>query len=145
MRVLFDTNVILDALLKRRPFFLAAGELMALVEAKKLSGFLSAITPPTILYVARKTMGGGGGRDEIRKLLMLFDVARVDKQILQLALEEDFSDYEDGVIHRSALAVRAQGIVTRNTRDFKNSAIPVYSPEELLAKMDAESRTRRIR
>jgi predicted nucleic acid-binding protein len=131
LRILFDTNVVLDVLLDREPFSTTAAQLFSKVEAGELSGYICATTITTLHYLARKTVGTQRAQEEIRKLLTLFEVAPVNRSVLEGALEAQFTDFEDAVIHEAALQAEAQGIVTRNIADFKGASIPLYSPEEL--------------
>ena len=133
MNVLFDTNVILDVLLEREPHVEAASRLFALVDNGRIRGCICATTATTIYYIAAKSFGGRRARDQIHGLLGLFEVAPVDRPVLDGALDLDFSDYEDAVVHEAARAVGATAIVTRDRDDFAHSAIPVLAPAELLA------------
>lgn len=68
----------------------------------------------------------------VRRLLNLFEVAAADKNVLQKAFTANFTDYEDAVQHECAVAENLDAIITRNTKDYKNSTITVYSPDEFL-------------
>lgn len=72
----------------------------------------------------------------MRTLLSLFEIAAVNRTVLDAALDLDFPDYEDAVLHEAARQVSAQGIVTRNPRHFKKAVLPVYTPEELSIALD---------
>ena len=133
MKVLFDTNVILDVLLEREPHIDAAARLFALVDNGRVNGCICATAATTIYYIAAKSFGARRARDQVHGLLGLFEVAPVGKDVLDGALDIDFSDYEDAVLHEAALAAGATVIVTRDRDDFANSAIPVLDPIELLA------------
>ena len=133
MRILFDTNVILDLLLDRKPHAVAAGRLMSAVERDELAGLLCATSVTTLDYLIARAIGREQARQAIRNLLRVFDVAAVTRAVLEAALEIDLPDYEDAVIHEAARGSEADGIVTRNASDFKGSAIPIFSPEELVA------------
>lgn len=133
MRVLFDTNVILDVLLEREPHVDAASKLFALVDNGRINGAICATTATTIYYIAAKSFGARRARDQIHGLLGLFEVAPVDRDVLDGALDIDFPDYEDAVVHEAARAAAATVIVTRDRDDFTNSAIPAIDPVELLA------------
>ena len=133
MRVLFDTNVILDVLQQREPHVDAASKLFALVDNGRVDGAICATTVTTIYYIAAKTHGARRAREQIQGLLGLFDVAPVDRDVLDGALDRDFADYEDAVIHEAARAVGATVIVTRDRDGFTASAIPALDPVELLA------------
>lgn len=131
MKILFDTNV-LDLLIDRKPFSTIAVQLFSKVEAQEIAGYLSATTVTTIHYLARKVIGPNKAKKEIKKLLTLFNVAAVNRPVLEAALTSKFRDFEDAVLHEAARQVEVQGIVTRNVKDFKQSKIHIYSPEELL-------------
>ena len=131
MKILLDTNVVLDLLMDRLPFANAAAELFSKVEEGAITGYLCGSTVTTVHYLASKAVGAARAQEEIRKLLQLFDVAPVNRQVLESALSSGFSDFEDAVIHRAACHVGAEAIVTRNLKDFKKSRIPVYSSDEM--------------
>lgn len=131
MRILFDTNVVLDVLLDREPFSTTAAQLFSKVETRDLSGYVCATTVTTVHYLASKVVGANRAQEEIRKLLTLFEIAPVNRLVLEAALAAQFTDFEDAVVHEAALHVGAQGIVTRDIPGFKRAKIPVYSPEEL--------------
>jgi predicted nucleic acid-binding protein len=132
VKVLIDTNVVLDVLLDRRPFSDPAGILFSMVEKGELSGFLGATTVTTIFYLATKVIGRPGARKEVSKLLSLFEVAPVTRAVLDAALKSRISDFEDAVLCEAATHVGADAIVTRDAAGFKASSLPVYSPEELI-------------
>lgn len=136
MRILFDTNVLLDLLLDRKPFSESAAELFTKIETGKISGYICATTVTTIHYLAVKAIGADQARREIRKLTSLFEIAPINRAVLEDALEANFEDFEDAVIYEAALHVDAKAIVTRNVRDYGGSAIPVYSPEDMLKVVD---------
>jgi predicted nucleic acid-binding protein len=133
VKVLFDTNVILDVLLEREPHIDAAAKLFALADNGRINGCICATTATTIYYIAAKSFGARRARDQVHGLLGLFEVAPVGKDVLDGALDIDFSDYEDAALHEAARAAGATVIVTRDRDDFANAAIPVLDPIELLA------------
>lgn len=138
MKVLFDTNVVLDVLLDREPHAEAASQLMSLVDKGRIEGVVCATTATTIHYLSAKAVGEKAAADHVRELLAIFDVACVDRDVLNSALDLGFADFEDAVVHESALDAGALAIVTRNGRDFKGSKIPVFDPVELLAAVVAQ-------
>ena len=133
MNVLFDTNVILDVLLEREPHLDAASKLFALVDNGRITGSICATTATTVYSIAAKSFGNRRARDQVHGLLGLFEVAPVGRDVLDSALDIDFSDYEDAVLHEAARAAGATVIVMRDRDDFVNSAIPALDPIELLA------------
>lgn len=141
MRLLFDTNVVLDVMLDREPHVAASAEVLSRAEAGDLTGCLCATTVTTIHYLVTRALGSGGALVEVRKLLSLFEIAPVNRTVLEAALDLGFPDYEDAVLHEAARQVSAQGIVTRNARHFKKSSLPVYTPEELSRALDLRDRS----
>jgi predicted nucleic acid-binding protein len=131
VKILFDTNVVLDVLMDRMPYADAAAELFSQVEEGTIIGYLGATTITTVFYLAAKTVGAARAQAEIRKLLTLFEVAPVNRPVLEAALGVDFKDFEDAVIHEAACHVGADAIVTRNQKDFKKSRIAVYTADEM--------------
>jgi predicted nucleic acid-binding protein len=131
LKILLDTNIVLDLLMDRMPFADAATELFSKVEDGTIIGYLCGTTITTIYYLVAKEVGAPRAQEEIKKLLKLFQVAPVNRQVLESALVADFSDFEDAVIHEAAFHVGAEAIVTRNQKDFKKSRILVYSSEEM--------------
>jgi predicted nucleic acid-binding protein len=130
VKILFDTNVVLDVLMDREPFSGAAAALFAIVEEGMGIGYLCATTLTTVYYLASKTLGAKSAKHAIRKLLALLEVAAVNRPVLETALQARFNDFEDAVVYAAALHVGVDVIVTRNRNDFKTSKIPVYSPLE---------------
>ena len=133
MDVLFDTNAILDVSLEREPHLDAASKLFALVDNGRITGSICATTATTVYYIAAKSFGSRRARDQVHGLLGLFEVAPLDRDVLDGALDIDFFDYEDAVLHEAAPAAGATVIVTRDRDGFASSAIPALDPIELLA------------
>ena len=139
MKILLDTNIVLDLLMDRMPFSDTAVELFSKVEDGTIIGYLCGTTITTVYYLASRTLGAARAQEEIRKLLSLFEVAPVNRLVLESALVVDFNDFEDAVIHEAACHVGADAIVTRNLKDFKKSRIPVYTSEELARVLTAQN------
>lgn len=132
MTILFDTNVVLDVLLKRSPHEQAARWLVDRVETGEIIGILGATTVTTIDYVAGRAIGKEKTRRDLHSLLRLFEVAAVNRAVLEAALESGFADFEDAVLHEAGLRTGADGIVTRDSDGFSTATIPVYTPPELM-------------
>lgn len=137
MRVLFDTDVVLDVLLDRRPHSVAAARLFGGVEAGEISGLLCATTMTTLAYLVGRELDRRRTKKELGKFMSLFEIAAVNRIVLQSALETDFEDFEDAVLHEAGRLAFADGIVTRNIRDFARATLAVYSPHELVAALDS--------
>jgi predicted nucleic acid-binding protein len=138
MRVLLDTDVVLDFLLERTPFAEAAAELFEMIALGTCDGHVAAITPVNIFYIARKTHGGEEARRGVAALLRVVRVCPVDNLILSLALASPIGDYEDAVQHACAVASGLDAIVTRNLGDYENATLPVFSPAAFLTRLKSQ-------
>lgn len=132
MRVLLDTNVVLDFVLQRQPFFIEADQIFLRLRNNKFKGFVSPITPINVFYTTRKEIDKTSAFIAIEELLNLVEISKSNNQIYQNALSINFNDYEDAVQHECAIAENLDAIVTRNPKDFKNALVKVFSPDEFL-------------
>ncbi|MGL4610184.1 MAG: PIN domain-containing protein [Trueperaceae bacterium] len=132
MKVLFDTNVILDVLLQRQPYDVAATKLMAAAELSQISGYLGATTVTTVFYLYTKASSSRDANKAVDKLLKVFGVAPVNHSALQTALSSNFKDYEDAVLHEAGIKAGVDCVVTRNPKDFSKASLNVYKPDDLV-------------
>lgn len=132
MKLLLDTNIVLDLLMDRTPFADAAAELFSKVEDGTVSGCLCATTITTIFYLTAKAVGSAQAQLEVKKLLQLFEIAPVNRTVLESAVGAGFADFEDAVIYQSACHMGAEAIITRNLKDFSKSKLPVHTAEEMV-------------
>ncbi|MFH1851603.1 MAG: PIN domain-containing protein [Candidatus Neomarinimicrobiota bacterium] len=137
MKILFDTNVLLDILLLRKPYHNAAAFLLSQVENGKLEGFLCPTTITTIGYLIMKVKGAAEAKRLIKNLLNIFGLTELKKAVFESACGHKISDFEDAVLHESARLSQLEGIVTRNGKDFKQATQKIYDPEELIAIMNS--------
>jgi predicted nucleic acid-binding protein len=133
LRVLFDVNVVLDVLLKRPDHFSASAQVISLADQKLLRGLLCATTFTTVAYLVTKAAGRAAAQSQLTQLLQTFDIALVDNAVLQDALAAGFGDYEDAVQHAAAQASQCKAIVTRDLSGFRDSRLPVYTPDQFLS------------
>ncbi len=131
MRILFDTNIILDVLLNRKEFVEISANLVGMVENKNIDGYLCATTITTLDYLISKAINRKQAKIEIQKLLTLFNIADVNSIVLKLSINSEFNDFEDAVQYYSGEHSEVEGLVTRNTKDYKNTDLPIYTPDEL--------------
>jgi predicted nucleic acid-binding protein len=137
LRVLVDTNVVLDVLLDRRPFSEAATQVFALVEESKIEGFLCATTVTTVDYLLGQALAPEEARNALQRLLDLFEIAPVNRPVLEQALRSGIPDFEDAVLEQAGLLVAVEAITTRNVKDFRKSTVTVLDPPELLSTVEA--------
>lgn len=132
MRVLVDTNVLLDYLLEREPYGDAAREIIKACQQRKIDGCIAAHSVTNMFYIMRKNFSSKERREILLDICMLFEVVGIDKKRLQRALKnERFDDFEDCLQSECAEAFGADYIVTRNISDYQYSNIPCIRPDGL--------------
>ncbi len=135
MKVLIDANVVLDILCKREGFYEDATRIMKYCEVNKITGVISALTIPNIVYIMRKELDAQKTRDVIEKLQLVFTVADLKADDIKKALSMNFKDFEDALQSACASRIKADYIITRNIRDFANSKVTAIKPTELLERI----------
>jgi len=135
MKVLVDTNIILDVLCNRKDFIEDSLQVFRCCEVGRLTGCISALSVPNILYIMRKGLDESKIKEIIHTLTSIFSVVELRESDLLNALDLDFKDYEDALQSISAKRIGADFIVTRNTKDFTASPVPAVLPGELLKQM----------
>ncbi len=136
MRAILDTNVVLDVLLAREPFARGAVAIFCLAEESRIDAFLCATTITTVDYLLTRSLPVSKARDALRKLIGLFEIATVNRPVIERALESKIHDFEDAVLDEAGQMAGVTAIVTRNTKDFAGSALKVFEPSEFLAQFD---------
>lgn len=132
MKVLIDTNIILDVLCKRPAFYEDSAKIFKLCEVKKISGVISALSIPSIMYILRKELDADKTREILDSLMLIFSVADLKADDLKKAADMRFKDYEDAIQSACATRIKANYIVTRNIKDFSESKVTAIKPAELL-------------
>ncbi|MCL1981742.1 MAG: PIN domain-containing protein [Clostridiales bacterium] len=136
MNVLIDTNVILDVLLRRAPFYEDSARIITLSEKGKLHGFVSASAITDIFYITKKELKSKSSATELlTDLLQTISVASVSGDSIYEALELQWDDFEDSLQYVVGRNILAEYIVTRNTKDFVGGTIKAFNPEDFLNKM----------
>lgn len=133
MKLLIDTNVVLDVLLRREPFFRTAAEVLNLTQRDDVREYVSASAITDIYYIANKQMKDRDDvRDLLKRLLMVVSVAAVSEREIQNALNLAWGDFEDSVQYSVALLNEMDGIVTRNPGDYQEANMRIWLPEQAL-------------
>ena len=133
MKLLIDTNVVLDVLLRREPFFRTAAEVLNLTQRDEVREYVSASAITDIYYIANKQMKDCDAvRDLLKRLLMVVSVVAVSEREIQNALNLAWGDFEDSVQYSVALLNEMDGIVTRNPSDYQEANIRIWLPEQAL-------------
>lgn len=137
-RLFLDTNIVLDLLGEREPFYLPAAKIASLSDRGEIDIVVSALTYSTVYYVLSKFEGKEVAREKVRKFKVLAQTADLTDQIIDKALLSKFNDFEDALQYYCALGQQSNLIITRNGGDFKNSEIPVLGPDEYLKSLLAK-------
>lgn len=133
-RILIDTNVLLDYLLTREPFYEEAKEVVLACTDRKTKGCIAAHSIANMFYILRKDYDAKERREILINLCTIFDVEGIDKAKLLSGLRnEEFIDFEDCLQMECAKAYNSEYIVTRNIDDYKTSEIKAISPKDYLA------------
>jgi len=133
MRVLIDSDVLMDFYLKRHPFAIDAMRIFTAIEQGKVKAFVTPVIVSNVYYLLRKLSTHQKIIKELLKLMQLVDVVHVDKASIVKALNSSFKDFEDALQnYASEQSNEIDVIVTRNTKDFKHSNIAVLAPADFI-------------
>ena len=135
MKILIDTNVILDVLCNRTDFVEDSLKVFKYCEVNQIMGCISAMSVSNIVYIMRKELDSERIKEILTTLTSLFTVVDLREADLLKAADLDFADYEDALQSVCATRVKANYIVTRNIKDFKNSPVPAIKPSELFERI----------
>ncbi len=135
MKILINTNVILDVLCNRKDFVEDSLKIFRYCETAQIDGCISSLSVPNIVYIMRKELDGEKIKEILTTLTSLFTVIDLRETDLLKAADLDFSDYEDALQAVCAARAKTNYIVTRNIRDFTHSPVPAIKPGELLERL----------
>jgi predicted nucleic acid-binding protein len=130
--IFIDADVILDLLCKREPFYESAAELFTLGDKGKLHLATTSLVYANVFYILRKILGIEKAKELLRKLRLIVHVIPIDEKMVDLALNSQFSDFEDGLQYFTARENDIGIILTRNVRDYKEKELLIQTPEEYL-------------
>jgi len=130
--VLIDINILLDVLQMREPFYEASARLLALIETGRVKGYIAAHSITTLFYLIQKDQSSAQARANITSLLQFLEIAPVDQNTIEQALNLDYRDFEDAVQMISALQCKAEYLITRNVADYQPALLPVIQPVDFL-------------
>ncbi len=137
MRAFLDTNVLLDVLAERMPFYEHSSAVWSLAENGTIEGLVSAFSFTTVFYIVRKWGTADVARDALLALREVFAPAGCDATVINRAIDSELGDFEDAVQYFTAIRAEVDCLLTRDPDDFpRRPAIPVLSPREFLAHLD---------
>jgi len=139
VKVLLDTNVILDFALERQLFLQDSEQILQLAEQGQIEGFVSASTMSDLYYIIRKQNGRDWAFEFLRRLVTICQVAAVDQSVIAMALASDMQDFEDAIQYNTAIINQLEAIATRNKQDFPADRIQIFTPTELIQRFPLSS------
>jgi predicted nucleic acid-binding protein len=132
-RILIDTDVILDFFFDRQPFAENASKIFSLCESKKITGFVTPVIISNVYYLLRQSAKHEKVIEKLKLLVSITEIVVMDKEVVTQALNSDFKDFEDALQNYSAeIHKEIDLIITRNTKDFKNSKLAVMTPDNYI-------------
>lgn len=133
-KIFVDTNVVIDLLAKREPFYKEAQDLFTLSDKKEIQLFISSLTFANAYYSIVRHHKEVDAKKYLSKFKVLVTILSLEDKAIELSLASDFKDFEDGLQYFVAMDNEADVILTRNKKDFINSKIPVMTAGEYLNK-----------
>ncbi len=131
-RLFLDTNVVFDLLGEREPFYDSAAKIATLADKDEIDLVVSALTYSTIYYLLSRIENKELVKEKIRKFKVIAETSDLTDKIVDKGLSSKFSDFEDSLQYYCAIRMDCKILITRNGKDFKESEIPVLSPDEYL-------------
>ena len=135
MKVLLDTNIIVDDALERPPFLEASEQVLVLVEQGQVEGYVSASTFSDLYYIIRKVRGREWTLNYLRQLVTFCQVATVERIAITMALSINFRDFEDAIQCSTSVVNQLDAIVTRNPQDFPVTTPRIMTPDQLIQEL----------
>lgn len=131
-RVFIDTNIMLDFLGERKPFYESIAKIATLAEKEKLTMVVSPISFAIVNYFLSKFENPKISREKLRKFKIISEICSLDEQTIEKGLNSSIKDFEDALQYFSATESDCDIILTRNGKDFKKSLLPVMTADEFL-------------
>ena len=131
-KLFLDTNVVIDLLGEREPFYEAVAKIVSLADKGRIQLSVSALTYATVFYILSRFEDKELVKEKIRKFKVISETSDLTDKVLDKGLSSKIRDFEDALQYFCALENECHIIITRNGKDFKESALPVLSPDEYL-------------
>jgi len=131
-RIFLDTNIMLDLLGERQLFYESIAQLATLADMKKIVMVASPISFATVNYYLAKFGTPSIAIEKLRKFKIISEIGKIDENIVEKGLNSNFDDFEDALQYFCAIDSKCDIIITRNSKDFKNSLLPIMTAEEYL-------------
>lgn len=132
MKLFIDTNIMMDLLCQREPFYNSIAKIATLADNNEVQLFASALSYATTSYFLTKNESMESSKNKLRKFKSISQIIALNEQIIEKSLNSNFTDFEDALQYFSALNAQCEIIITRNGKDFKFSQLPIFTAEEYL-------------
>lgn len=139
MKILIDTNVIVDIALERNLFYSDSLQVLSFAYRQEIEGYVSASTFSDLYYIIRKEKGRDSALDFLRRLATFCQVATVDTAAINMALSTNFKDFEDAIQYSTAIVNQLDAIITRNPQDFPVTTPRIMTPDQLIQELTNSS------
>jgi predicted nucleic acid-binding protein len=140
MDVFIDTNVLLDVLAKRQPFYEDSAAVWTLAEQGRIRGLVSVLSFSNIYYIVRRLKDRRAANQAMSLLRGTFKAVPCDEQVVFQAIDAGMKDFEDAIQYFSALRTEANCLLSRNPDHFPRSGLSVLTPAEFLAAQRLEQK-----
>ena len=135
MKILLDTNIVVDVLQKREPMFEYGEKIFLAIASKQIEGYITSKQVADIHFFSRKQFAGQENVDQkarkiIADIFLLFSIIDTLAHDCKNAMNIHNNDYEDAIMIASAIRAGMDCIVTRDAKHFKHSPIPIFTSSE---------------
>ena len=131
-KLFLDTNVVIDLLGEREPFYESVAKIATLADKGKIQLIVSALTYSTVFYLLSKFEDKEVVKEKMRKFKVIAETSDLTDKIIDKGLASKFRDFEDSLQYYCAIGAESSILITRNEKDFKESELPVFTPDEYL-------------
>ena len=136
-KLFINTDIILDILAKREPFYNPAAQLFALIDEKKVDAYTTPVVFSNLFYILSKYKSRNFAHSSLRKLRLLLTIIQVDEKVIDLALNSEFKDFEDAIQFYAAKFHNLDFFITRNVKDFVSKDLTVLTAEDYIERFGA--------
>lgn len=131
-KVFVDTDIVLDLLSNRVPFYSHSAHLFSEADMGKIKIHVSSLTFSNLNYILSRQYSVDQARKKLLKFKTLVTVLSVTDKVVELALSSDFKDFEDGLQYFTAIENNLKTLLTRNLKDYKTAEITVMTADQFL-------------
>ena len=131
-KVFVDSDIVLDVLRKRDPYYEYAAKVFSLADMKKLTVYTTSLVVANVYYILRKAIGIEKSKEALRKLRLLVNIIPIQEREVDIALNSSFADFEDALQYYTAIKHGMETLLTRNIKDYKEKDLIIQTPEQFI-------------